>query len=201
MRKMFLAYIATIALAGSVWSETGKICREYWIEHSGRLNGVKRNIAKAKAPTGRDTLVSFETVCWKNSKKKKNWGNKYAQRVFGFLIPEESGEYIFWIASDDSSELMLSSDDSPANAKRIARVDSWTPQRKWNKYPVQKSQTIRLEAGKKYYIEAIMYEGSGGDNLAVAWAKNADEAKPEIIKGQFLSTVSEGTPSAYAKNK
>lgn len=71
MRKMFWAYIATIALAGSVWAETGKICREYWIEHSGRLNGVKKNIAKAKAPTGRDTLVSFETVCWKNSEKKK----------------------------------------------------------------------------------------------------------------------------------
>ena len=32
----------------------------------------------------------------------------------------------------------------------------------------QKSGKIRLEAGKKYYIEAILIENSGSDHLSVA---------------------------------
>ena len=201
MKKMLLAFVATMAAAGSVWAETGKIGREYWTDHSGGLNGVKKNIAEAKAPSGSDTLVAFEAVCWKDSNKKQNWADKYGQRVFGFLTPEESGEYIFWVAADDAAELMLSTDENPANAKRIAHTSTWTARHQWTKNPSQKSVAIKLEAGKKYYIEAIMIEGGGGDNLAVAWAKNADDAKPAVIQGKFLSTAPEGTPSAYAKKK
>ncbi|MBN2641454.1 MAG: hypothetical protein JXR78_07370 [Victivallales bacterium] len=201
MKKMLLTLAATMVAAGSVWAENGKIDREYWESHSGGLNGVKKNIAEAKAPTGSDTLVAFEAVSWKDSKKKANFADKYGQRVFGFLIPEKSGEYIFWVAADDSAELMLSTDENPANAKRIAHTSTWTSPRQWTKKPSQKSAPVKLEAGKKYYIEAIMIEGGGGDNLAVAWAEKADDAKPQVIDGKFLSTAPKGTPSAYAKKK
>jgi hypothetical protein len=201
MKKMFLTLVATVATVGSVWAETGKIGREYWTDFAGGLNKVKKNIIENVAPSGRDTLASFEAVCWNDSSKTHNWADKYAQRVFGYLIPQESGEYIFWIASDDGSELMLSTDENPANAKRIAHIAAYSSRHQWNKFPSQKSVAIKLEAGKKYYIEAIMFEGGGGDNLAVAWTKNADDAKPQVIMGEFLSTAPKGTPSAYANSK
>ena len=56
-----------------------------------------------------------------------------------------TGNYIFWIASDDNSELCLStSDDSPANKVSIASVPEWTASRQWNKFPSQKSALLSI---------------------------------------------------------
>ena len=38
------------------------------------------------------------------------------------------------------------------------------------------SLPIILEAGKSYYVRALMKEGGGGDNLAVAWNKSGEPA-------------------------
>jgi hypothetical protein len=44
---------------------------------------------------------------------------------------------------------------------------------------------IALQAGKHYYIESIHVEGTGGDNLAVAWQQ--EKASREILNGEYLS--------------
>jgi len=42
-------------------------------------------------------------------------------RYFGYLIPPVSGDYIFYVSSDDNSQsLTLSTDDNPANKRQIA---------------------------------------------------------------------------------
>jgi hypothetical protein len=51
----------------------------------------------------------------------------------------------------------------------IANVPGWTTSRAWGTYPQQQSSAISLVAGQRYYIEALMKEGIGGDNLAVRW--------------------------------
>lgn len=96
-------------------------------------------------------------------------GDNYGQRLRGFIIPPQSGNYRFWIASDDQSVLYLSSDESLVNARPIAWVNDWTSSREWTKEPNQRSAPISLVAGEQYYIEAVMKEGGGGDNLAVRW--------------------------------
>jgi len=50
------------------------------------------------------------------------------------------------------------------------------------------SKFISLEGGKAYFIEVLMNEGGGGDNLAVAWTTEdpiANDALP--ISGDYLS--------------
>src|SRR5262245_8471235 len=42
-----------------------------------------------------------------------NWGSYYLSRLRGYLRPPATGEYTFWIASDNSSELWLSGDNDP----------------------------------------------------------------------------------------
>ncbi|PHN00730.1 hypothetical protein CRP01_40730, partial [Flavilitoribacter nigricans DSM 23189 = NBRC 102662] len=96
-------------------------------------------------------------------------GDSYGQRLSAYLCPPTTGNYIFWIAGDDNSELNLSSDDNPANATTIASVPDWTSSRQWDKFSSQQSASIYLEAGQVYYIEALMKEGGGLDNLAVGW--------------------------------
>src|SRR6185503_10348520 len=46
---------------------------------------------------------------------------------------------------------------------------AWTASREWTKEATQQSAQQSLIAGQKYYIEALMKEGIGGDNLAVRW--------------------------------
>ena len=93
----------------------------------------------------------------------------YGQRVRGYVVPPATGSYVFWISSDDGSVLYLSTDESPANKRIIAGVASWTSSREWEKEAGQRSQGISLEANRRYYVEALMKEGGGGDNLAVRW--------------------------------
>ena len=95
---------------------------------------------------------------------------------------------LLWIASDDNSELWLSTDTSPANATEIAYVPGWTSSRAYTWYSQQKSAAISLVAGQSYYIEALQKEGGGGDNLSVAWRLPTDTADPTVpIAGTYLS--------------
>jgi hypothetical protein len=124
-------------------------------------------------------LESFETPT--------NRAENYGTRVGGYLIPPETGEYTFWIASDDASELWLGPDDTYEAAERIAFVPGWARPRQWDKDENQQSAPIELMAGQKYYIEALHKEGGSGDNLAVGWTGPGIGDDIVVIDGQYLS--------------
>jgi len=96
-----------------------------------------------------------------------NFADNYGQRVHGYFIAPINGTYYFYIASDDSSELWLSTNNNAANAVQIASVNGFTADREWGKYASQRSAGVTLSAGSRYYIRALQKEGGGGDNLAV----------------------------------
>jgi hypothetical protein len=68
-----------------------------------------------------------------------------------------TGDYVFWIASDDQGELWLSSDDHPDNKVRVCFApflpERWLERRQWMGFPEQKSTLIPLVAGYAYYFE------------------------------------------------
>jgi hypothetical protein len=99
-----------------------------------------------------------------------NVANNYSARIRAYLTPEASGTYTFYINSDDSGTLLISSDDDPANATLIASVSTWSGSLTWDKYPEQTSSTVDLVAGQRYFIEARLKENSGGDHLNVGWS-------------------------------
>ena len=112
-------------------------------------------------PASTSILPSFEAPV--------DIGDNYGTKMCGYLVPPTTGEYLFWIASDDGSELWLSANENPAERKKIAGVNAWTAPRSWEQYPEQKSAPVRLTAGKRYYVEALHKEGGGGDHVAVGW--------------------------------
>jgi len=114
-------------------------------------------------------------------------GDYYVTRVRGYVHPPADGDYTFWITSDDQSQLWLSTDENPANRVMISQVTGYSGATEWTKFPEQKSAAITLKAGKKYYIEALHREGSGGDRLRVAWAGPTLGTNPVIIVGTYLS--------------
>ncbi len=120
----------------------------------------------------------------------------YGQWIRGWIIPPETGNYRFYIASDDQSELWLSTNKTPAAKVKVSSVPEWTNYRQWDAYPSQKSAAIPLLANTPYYFEVYHAEGNGGDHLSVAWqikdASNVNTmgtAAPEIIGSSVLSST------------
>lgn len=108
-------------------------------------------------------------------------GNNYGQRLSGFIIPSETANYLFFIASDDNGELWLSTDEDPAKKELIATEPGWNPARDWigtarrdPDVPENRSAPKALAAGRRYYVEALQKEGGGGDNLGVTIIKEGD---------------------------
>jgi len=95
--------------------------------------------------------------------------------------------YFFRIASDDSSELWLSKDEDPANARLIAFVEGCTPADEYELFPSQQSEPIELDPTKEYYIEALHKEGGGEDHLTVQW--RGPGFRWQTIPGDFVREV------------
>src|ERR1019366_2654361 len=113
-------------------------------------------------PNGPDPGFTF---VFSNFETPTNTGmTYYGQRLRAFVVPPTTGAYTFWIASDDSSELFISTNESPANEAIIASVATWTNWRIFSKEAGQQSSPIYLQGGQRYYLEAIMQQGVGGDN-------------------------------------
>lgn len=165
---------------------SGQILREWWTGISGNpLVNLTSDPDFPDNPAGSDFMTSFEAPT--------NWADNYGTRMRGFLHVPISGQYQFWIASDDEGRLLLGTDDTEESAVEIASVPGWSASRIWDKYPEQQSALISLVAGQRYYIEALQKEGGGGDNLAVAWA--IPGAGLQVIEGQYLSPYAPPSPN------
>lgn len=174
----------TFIVTATVCSATGSILREMWTQVTGY--DVRQIPVNTTAASTRH-LTSFEGP--------SNVANQYGDRIRGYVCPPASGNYTFWIASDDNGALYLSSTDQPDNKQRIAWVNGTTQPREWTKYASQQSAPIYLEAGKKYYIESLHKEANGDDHIAVGW-QLPDGTLERPIAGQHLSPVEVATIQA-----
>ncbi len=170
---------------------SGGILREWWLNIAGNLiANLTSSTAYPNTPTGRDTRTTFEAPT--------NWADNLGQRMRGWVHPPVTGQYRFWVAGDDETRLLLSTTDSAANAVQIANVPEWSDSRQWTKFTQQTSALITLQAGQRYYIEALMKEGAGGDNLAVAWEIPGTASGPVVIDGLYLTPWSINQPPVIA---
>lgn len=152
-------FLATIPI------RAGSITREVFLDIGGEsLRDLTNSPAYPDSPSFVETLTDFFEA-------PTDQFDSYGQRIHGYLVPPVSGNYRFWIASDDNGALYLSTDESPNQVRLIARVPEWTSSREWDRFSEQRSTLINLQADKAYYIQALMKEGGGGDNLAVRWLR------------------------------
>jgi hypothetical protein len=157
----------------------GSILREVYQGIGGTaISDLTNNPAYPDSPTFTNFVTDF-------FESPTDIDENYGQRMHGYVVPPVSGDYTFWIASDDNGVLFLSSDDNPANAQPICSEPGWSPSRVWNTYAEQQSAPQNLQAGKAYYVAALMKEGGGGDNLAVRWLR-PDGLDEGPIPAQYL---------------
>jgi hypothetical protein len=150
-------------------------------------------------PTGREILgKAFEAPV--------SVATNFEARYQGFLIPPITGTYKFWIANESVSELWLSADATPSKKTKIAEVTRSTPYSKWPHTHEAESIPVTLEAGKRYYLEALQQQQSGSTQLAVRWQlPNGVEERPlpgcrmVPLEGEWFKQPSGSTPTAQAQ--
>ena len=167
----------TVTDAGTIG--TGGLWREVYTGISGKA--VADLTSNAKYPYQSDTSGVIGTAM-----APSGYGDNYGQRITGWVTPPSDGKYRFFVASDDDSEVWLSTDSSTANAVKILSFTGWAGDRSWSTNAT--SAYIPLVAGQKYYIQILHKEGSGGDNLAVTWQKEGG-ALPTTGSGELPSSA------------
>jgi hypothetical protein len=182
---MFLAsFLVILAMIGRAAGQEGKgyILYEYWFDFAGTaVTSLTGDPRYPDDPEMSEWRTSFQS-------ELNRWDN-YGTRARGYIYPPATGDYTFWISGDDYCELWLSSDDDPVNISMVAEVPGWSNQNEWTKYPEQMSAPVTLQAGQKYYIEALQKEEGGGDLLDVGWSGATIGNAPVIIEGKYLSPV------------
>jgi hypothetical protein len=160
--------VASLFLAGltvlppALRAQTNGVLREFYAGiGNGSIAAFTNSPTYPNSPTAIYLESSFDAPV--------NIAENYGQRMRALLLPPVTGDYVFWIATDDQGALLLSTDENPATRRQIAYVNTWTGWREWTKETNQQSAPISLTAGQRYYIEALQTEGGGGDNLTVRW--------------------------------
>lgn len=115
-------------------------------------------------------------------------GSYYGSSLSAWVTPTVSGNYTFFLTSDDSSELYLSSNDDPTTSTLIA-YQACCPA--FTEPPADNTSTPQaLVAGQKYFLRAVQTEGGGGDYVRVAWRMEGDATPAASLKpiaAEFLS--------------
>ncbi|GGF21609.1 hypothetical protein GCM10011383_36530 [Hymenobacter cavernae] len=167
-------------------TNTGSIRREYWANVPGDLI---TDIPLASTPSQVSQVSSFATPV--------NAGDRYAQRLRGYVCPPADGDYVFYIAGDNQAELWLSTDDDPTHKQKLAFVPEYTAPGDYGRYASQKSKVVRLLTGHRYYIEALHKEGAGEDHLSVGW-QLPDNSLQRPIAGAHLMPFVPGSTAGTA---
>ena len=168
--------------------QTNGIYQEIYLNISGSTIGDLLSAPNyPDSPDATAVLSSFQSTT--------DFTDYYGQRVRGYVIPPVTGTYTFWISSDDQSVLYLSTNELAAGKKEIASVSSYTSAMQWDAEDTQKICSRFIGSGvNSIIIEALMKEGSGGDNLAVRWQLPSGTFEAPIPASRLIPVTVPITP-------
>lgn len=125
-------------------------------------------------------------------------GSDYGCSLSGWITPTVTTNYYFYLASDDASELQLSSTTDPALATTIA-VESTCCHGFQEPGNPTTSPPMPLTAGQSYFIRALQTEGGGGDYVRVAWKMEGDPTASTNLAPISSSVLKAYVPLAQPK--
>ena len=120
----------------SLTSRAFGIYRELWTNLSSSVGNTLAALTNTSYnPNWPNNPAASYTHVFASFETEINTGvNYFGQRLRTFVVPPASGLYTFWIASDDTSQLLLSTNESPAGMVPIASVASYTASEGWTQF-------------------------------------------------------------------
>ncbi|MDB4805060.1 hypothetical protein OAH16_00490, partial [bacterium] len=152
---------------------TGYLWWDYW----GGIGGAHPMENLTDSENYPDNPDSSQLLPWTNSRWAVGFHNNahenYGARASGWLVAPEDGEYRIWLRSDDHGQVWISLDEDPENVELIAEQVGCC-----NGFTLDDgglSGIVELEEGQRYYFEALLKEGGGGDWMNVGWTLPSDD--------------------------
>jgi len=94
---------------------------------------------------------------WNLLEVPSNTDENYGDVMEGWLVPPVTGDYTFWIASDDNGEFFFNPNYGIGYVDNASGRICYTPEysggREWDKDLKQKSQPIGLVKGQPYFFQ------------------------------------------------
>lgn len=177
----------TISVNPPLAANTGTFIQEIWLGLGG--SNIEHLINSSDYPTRPHLVRNTNTLAG-----PRNWGDQYGVRTRGLITPPETGDYTFYVMGDESTALFLSDSADSENIELIAFTPERTKENAWTQFPEQKSETIHLVKGSKYYLELLFRETWSADFHGVAWSK--DGGAIQILGGEFFIAQSPESTSA-----
>lgn len=112
---------ATLAVQAGVFF-SGSVRQEVWGPDNTAITRAQVEAGSAGEPTSAGYISQFATT---------DFANNYVQRLRCLFTPSVSGNYVFFVCSDDDSDLFVSTDFDPANKRLVAQETSWSVARQW----------------------------------------------------------------------
>jgi hypothetical protein len=205
--------VVNVVLTGTNVFEPGFALHEFY-----QLDPPMANIANgsAGAPTWSMSSPAFEVDILGTDALHGGTYDNFSDQLIGFFTPPTSGNYVFFLNSDDNGELFLSTDASASDKRMIAQETGWgSGVLEWGQSAGTASQVrsdtfvdpatgatlysngIPLVAGKQYFMQAVHEQGGGGTYTCVTWVltpgANNPPAAPangtlSVIRGNQIGT-------------
>ncbi len=191
--------VAASTLQFTAWTlSQGYLLFEHWDGITGNTDAdIDTALADPRVVANNPTTLGYVSGQFSTRSVFPNDSHEnYFARITGWITPTESGDYDFFVASDDASRLYLSTTntlpnpatDTPICTRAGAGATLHEPS---DGDPSTTVAPIPLVAGKQYGVMALYKEGTGGDYMMVAWRKTTDTTPVgnlPFVQGQFLST-------------
>lgn len=199
---LLAALFTAASLSAAEVETTGFLKFEYW---TGMPSGTAVSLLTDWIDAGNQpSITSYVSSFDSRAVFPDDGHEQYGAIISGWLKPTESGDYTFFLRSDDASELYLSTTDKEADLQLIAQqtgcCNAFTePDGAGG--PAYTSPPTTLQAGKKYFVKLLYKEGGGGDYGQMAWRKEGDTAPAGSllpIGGGYLSSMADAKGGTVA---
>jgi hypothetical protein len=169
----------------------GTFAQELWVGTApgnvGAIQSGTLGYATVRNSTGLD-----------NTNRPPEAPGNFGRRAWGFFNPSVTTNYVFFINSDDQSDLYVSTDDQPNHKVLAAQETGWSDARMWITFgangvngggstaaqkrtdqwspapavippPAPWANGFPMVAGNRYYIEIQHRESGGGDDMGLTY--------------------------------
>jgi hypothetical protein len=177
------------AKAGPPLPENAGITMAYYRNFfSGSMNHLCQLVEDKVDPSGTVVLENFEARDWWTQKNATELSRLYALNLYGFIVPDSDGEYLFYAHVRGQMRFLLSTDDRETNAVPLKFTDTDVDRKDENVPFNRVSAPVKLEEGKSYFVRVLFIPG-WHERLNVQWVRKdagPAEMKPELITARHL---------------
>jgi len=154
------------------------ICEAYYFNNIGGGTAVSALTGAASYTNNLPDVIHYHAGLDASESYINGNVDNYGAKVFGWIIPTVSGNYDFFLRSDDASQLFLSTDSTAAHLSAAPIAEETGCCNPFEETGASHAQTtaapITLVGGQKYYFVALLKEGGGGDYVQVAMRQDTD---------------------------